>query len=84
MTTVAGARQETDGVPLVVDGRVDAGHALLTARGELVRGCAPVLARELDALPQDTRRVELDLSGPPGFWARPSAEPGGRPAAARP
>jgi anti-anti-sigma regulatory factor len=63
MTTVAGARQETDGVPLVVDGRVDAGHALLTARGELVRGCAPVLARELDALPQDTRRVELDLSG---------------------
>ncbi|WP_330467940.1 ANTAR domain-containing protein [Streptomyces longwoodensis] len=63
MTTVAGARQETDGVPLVVDGRVDAGHALLTARGELVRGCAPVLARELDALPPDTRRVELDLSG---------------------
>ncbi|MEU5184447.1 ANTAR domain-containing protein [Streptomyces longwoodensis] len=62
MTAVAGTRHEADGVPLVVDGRVDAGHALLTARGELVRGSAAVLARELDALPPDTRRVELDLS----------------------
>ncbi|NKQ24246.1 STAS domain-containing protein [Streptomyces galbus] len=63
MRAAAGARRAADGVPLVVEGRTDAGHALLTARGELVDGCASVLARELDALPPDTRRVEVDVSG---------------------
>ncbi|MFI2431926.1 ANTAR domain-containing response regulator [Streptomyces sp. NPDC018693] len=49
--------------PLVIDGRVNAGRAVLTARGELVHGCARVLDQELASLPASTRRVELDMAG---------------------
>ncbi|MFF8030785.1 MULTISPECIES: ANTAR domain-containing response regulator [unclassified Streptomyces] len=49
--------------PLVIDARVDADRALLTPRGELVRGCAQALAVKLAQLPAGTARVDLDMSG---------------------
>ncbi|WP_030606166.1 ANTAR domain-containing response regulator [Streptomyces fulvoviolaceus] len=48
---------------LVIDGRVDAGRAVLTPRGELVHGCAGTLAGTLAELPADIRRVEVDMTG---------------------
>jgi len=48
---------------LVIGGRTDAGRALLTPRGELVRGCAQVLAAKLAELPAGTARVDVDMSG---------------------
>ncbi|MFG2512879.1 ANTAR domain-containing response regulator [Streptomyces sp. NPDC048584] len=48
---------------MVIGGRTDAGRALLTPRGELVRGCAQVLAAKLAELPTDTARVDVDMSG---------------------
>ncbi|MFI8170713.1 ANTAR domain-containing protein [Streptomyces sp. NPDC085931] len=47
---------------LVIRGRVDADRAELTPRGELVHGCADVLARTLDELPPGVTRVELDMA----------------------
>ncbi|CAL9557439.1 ANTAR domain-containing response regulator [Streptomyces sp. enrichment culture] len=52
-------RQET----LVIGGRMDADRALLTPRGELVRGSARALAEKLAQLPAGTARVDLDMSG---------------------
>ncbi|MET9778409.1 ANTAR domain-containing protein [Streptomyces sp. NPDC006367] len=46
---------------LVIDGRADAGRALLVPRGELVHGCADVLAEALAALPADVERIDLDM-----------------------
>lgn len=47
---------------LVIDGRVDAGRALLVPRGELVHGCADILAEALAALPADgVDRVDADM-----------------------
>ncbi|CAL9450373.1 hypothetical protein SUDANB176_02428 [Streptomyces sp. enrichment culture] len=48
---------------LVIGGRMDADRALLTPRGELVHGCADVLAEKLARLPAGTARVDLDMSG---------------------
>jgi two-component system, response regulator / RNA-binding antiterminator len=48
---------------LVIDGRVDADRAVLAPRGELVRGCADVLAAKLAGLPTGVRRIEVDMSG---------------------
>ncbi|MFI2377365.1 ANTAR domain-containing protein [Streptomyces sp. NPDC018964] len=48
---------------LVIGGRTDADRALLTPRGELVRGCARVLAEKLARLPAGTARVDVDMSG---------------------
>ncbi|MDT0393836.1 MULTISPECIES: ANTAR domain-containing protein [Streptomyces] len=48
---------------MVIGGRTDAGRALLTPRGELVRGCAQVLAAKLAELPAGTARVDVDMSG---------------------
>ncbi|WP_252538662.1 ANTAR domain-containing response regulator [Streptomyces sp. RO-S4] len=42
---------------------MDADRALLTPRGELVRGCAQMLAEKLAELPAGTARVDLDMSG---------------------
>ncbi len=47
---------------LVIRGRVDADRAELTPRGELVHGCADVLARTLAELPAGVTRVELDMA----------------------
>ncbi|MER5839850.1 ANTAR domain-containing protein [Streptomyces prasinus] len=42
---------------------MDADRALLTPRGELVHGCADVLAGKLSRLPARTGRIDLDMSG---------------------
>lgn len=47
---------------LVIEGGTDAGRAELRPRGELVHGCADVLGETLTALPEDVRRVELDMA----------------------
>ncbi|CAL9442498.1 ANTAR domain-containing protein [Streptomyces sp. enrichment culture] len=47
---------------LVIRGRVDADRAELTPRGELVHGCADVLARTLAELPAGVTRVDLDMA----------------------
>ncbi|MER8221050.1 ANTAR domain-containing protein [Streptomyces sp. NPDC094143] len=47
---------------LVIRGRVDADRAELTPCGELVHGCADVLARTLAELPAGITRVELDMA----------------------
>ncbi|MEV0633884.1 ANTAR domain-containing protein [Streptomyces sp. NPDC050619] len=47
---------------LVIDVRGDAGRAVLALRGELVRGCANILAEKLAELPAGIRRVELDMT----------------------
>ncbi|MEU1848636.1 ANTAR domain-containing protein [Streptomyces sp. NPDC019990] len=49
--------------PLVISGRVDADRAHLTPRGELVHGCAEILARALAELPHSITRVDLDMGG---------------------
>ncbi len=48
---------------LVIDSHVDGDRAVLAPRGELVRGCADILAQTLAALPDGVRRVELDMAG---------------------
>ncbi|MEU0220499.1 STAS domain-containing protein, partial [Streptomyces sp. NPDC006265] len=48
---------------LVICGRVDAAGAELTPRGELVHGCADILARTLAGLPVTVTRVDLDMAG---------------------
>ncbi|MFF5367976.1 ANTAR domain-containing response regulator [Streptomyces sp. NPDC013187] len=48
---------------LVIRGRVDAARAELTPRGELVHGCADILARTLADLPATVTRVDLDMEG---------------------
>jgi anti-anti-sigma factor len=48
---------------LVIESQVDAGRAVLAPRGELVRGCADILAGKLAELPAGIRRVELDMAG---------------------
>ncbi|WP_112469531.1 ANTAR domain-containing response regulator [Streptomyces triticisoli] len=49
---------------LTIGIRVEAGgRAALTARGELVHGCAQTLAKALAELPPGTGRVDLDMSG---------------------
>jgi anti-anti-sigma regulatory factor len=48
---------------LVIPGRVDADRAELTPRGELVHGCADILARTLAGLPATVTRVDLDMGG---------------------
>ncbi|MFF5981473.1 ANTAR domain-containing protein [Streptomyces olindensis] len=48
---------------LVICGRVDADRAELTPRGELVHGCADILARTLSDLPPTVTRVDLDMGG---------------------
>ncbi|WLW55327.1 ANTAR domain-containing protein [Streptomyces sp. YU58] len=61
-TPLAG-RATTGPEALVIDGRVDVDRAVLAPRGELVRGCADVLAVKLAELPSGVRRIELDMSG---------------------
>ncbi|CAL9317329.1 ANTAR domain-containing protein [Streptomyces sp. SudanB52_2052] len=46
---------------LVSRGRVDADRAELAPRGELVHGCADILARTLSDLPPTVTRVDLDM-----------------------
>ncbi|MEU0169292.1 ANTAR domain-containing protein [Streptomyces iakyrus] len=48
---------------LVIPGRIDADRAELTPRGELVHGCADILARTLAGLPDTVTRVDLDMAG---------------------
>jgi two-component system, response regulator / RNA-binding antiterminator len=48
---------------LVIDGRTDAGRAVLTPRGELVRGCTETLARTLEHLPAGIGWVDMDMGG---------------------
>ncbi|MEW2078367.1 ANTAR domain-containing protein [Streptomyces sp. NPDC013433] len=48
---------------LVIGGHTDADRVLLTPRGELVRGCARILAEKLARLPAGTARVDVDMSG---------------------
>ncbi|MFJ8542061.1 ANTAR domain-containing response regulator [Streptomyces sp. NPDC093586] len=61
MTSAAPPRLAGRPATLVIDGRVEAGRALLVPRGELVHGCADVLAEALDALPAGVGRVDLDM-----------------------
>ncbi|MFF9121705.1 ANTAR domain-containing response regulator [Streptomyces sp. NPDC014889] len=58
-------RRSTPAGTLTVDVRTDpvADRASLTARGELVHGCAEALAQALAELPPDIERVDLDVSG---------------------
>lgn len=47
-----------------IDRRVEPdGRATLSARGELVHGCADTLAGELAELPDTIRRIDLDMGG---------------------
>jgi response regulator NasT len=48
---------------LVIGGRTDTDRVLLTPRGDLVRGCARILAEKLARLPAGTARVDVDMSG---------------------
>ncbi|MFJ8144400.1 ANTAR domain-containing protein [Streptomyces sp. NPDC096048] len=61
MTPSAPPRLAGRPATLVIDGQVDAGRALLVPRGELVHGCADILAEALAALPADIDRVDLDM-----------------------
>ncbi|MFH9570414.1 ANTAR domain-containing protein [Streptomyces sp. NPDC017454] len=61
MTPAAPPRLAGTPATLVIDGRVDAGRAVLVARGQLVHGCADILAEALAALPADVERVDLDM-----------------------
>ncbi|WP_395571519.1 ANTAR domain-containing protein [Streptomyces sp. BK79] len=63
MTPAAPPRPAGDPATLVVEARVEAGRALLAPRGELVHGCADILAEALAALPEDVDRVDLDMGG---------------------
>lgn len=48
---------------MVISDRVHADRALLTLHGDLVRGCAEVLAEKLATLPSGTARIDVDMSG---------------------
>ncbi|MFC7813739.1 ANTAR domain-containing protein [Streptomyces sp. NPDC057367] len=61
MTSGAPPRLAGRPATLVIDGRVHAGRALLLPRGELVHGCADILAEALATLPDDIGRVDLDM-----------------------
>ncbi|MEU0069891.1 ANTAR domain-containing protein [Streptomyces sp. NPDC006332] len=63
MTSAAHTPLEGRADTLVIESRVDAGRAVLAPRGELVRGCADVLAGKLAELPADVGLVELDMTG---------------------
>ncbi|MGW5974059.1 ANTAR domain-containing protein [Streptomyces sp. NPDC055186] len=63
MTSAAPSPSSGRHEALVIGGRMDADRALLTPRGELVRGCADTLAEKLARLPARTARVDLDMSG---------------------
>ncbi|MFF4396673.1 ANTAR domain-containing protein [Streptomyces sp. NPDC001480] len=62
MTSAASAPLSRRPATLVIDSRTETGTALLVPRGELVRGCADMLATALAALPAGVVRVELDMS----------------------
>ncbi|MFF7553771.1 ANTAR domain-containing protein [Streptomyces olivaceus] len=62
MTWTAPPRPAGPTADLVIDGRMDAGRALLVPRGRLTHGCAGVLADTLGALPAGVGRLELDMS----------------------
>ncbi|MFG2158741.1 STAS domain-containing protein [Streptomyces olivaceus] len=62
MTWTAPPRPAGPAADLVIDGRMDAGRALLVPRGRLTHGCAGVLADTLVALPAGVGRLELDMS----------------------
>lgn len=62
--TSAASPHHTGGLDtLVIPGRVDADRAELTPRGELVHGCAEILAKTLAGLPATVTRVDLDMAG---------------------
>ncbi|MFC7841692.1 ANTAR domain-containing protein [Streptomyces sp. NPDC057382] len=61
MTSAASSHLTGGLSTLVVRGRVDADHARLTPRGELVHGCADTLAKALADLPDGVTRVDLDM-----------------------
>ncbi|MFJ3507975.1 ANTAR domain-containing protein [Streptomyces luteogriseus] len=62
--TSAASPHRTGGLDtLVICGRVDADRAELTPRGELVHGCADILARTLAGLPATVTRIDLDMAG---------------------
>ncbi|MFF0157949.1 ANTAR domain-containing protein [Streptomyces sp. NPDC005263] len=63
MTSAAHTPLEGRADALFIESRVDAGRAVLTPRGELVRGCADVLAGKLAELPAGVGLVELDMTG---------------------
>ncbi|MFF1303339.1 ANTAR domain-containing protein [Streptomyces sp. NPDC058307] len=46
-----------------IDSSVEGGRAVLVPRGDLVHGCADALGRTLAGLPDDTDRVDLDMTG---------------------
>lgn len=48
---------------LAIETGVSGERAVLRPRGELVHGCARILARTLEELPAGVREIELDLSG---------------------
>ncbi|MET8946191.1 ANTAR domain-containing protein [Streptomyces sp. NPDC004542] len=62
MTSAARAPLYRRPATLVIDARTETGRALLSPRGELVRGCVDTLATTLAALPAGVVRVELDMS----------------------
>ncbi|WP_043373290.1 ANTAR domain-containing protein [Streptomyces mutabilis] len=61
MTSAAPPRLGGSPATLVIDGRVGTDRALLAPRGELVHGCADILAEVLAALPAGIGRVDLDM-----------------------
>ncbi|MFE2046963.1 ANTAR domain-containing protein [Streptomyces sp. NPDC059459] len=63
MSPAAPPRLAGQPATLVIDDRVETGRAVLLPRGELVHGCADVLAEALATLPADVERVEVDLAG---------------------
>lgn len=62
MTSAARAPLSRRPATLVIDSRTETDRALLTPHGELVHGCADILATALAALPTGVERVELDMS----------------------
>ncbi|MGW7256304.1 ANTAR domain-containing protein [Streptomyces sp. NPDC054834] len=62
MTSVARAPLSPRPAALVIDSRTETNRALLIPQGELVHGCADILATELAALPTGVVGVELDMS----------------------
>ncbi|MEG8275573.1 ANTAR domain-containing protein [Streptomyces sp. AHA2] len=61
MTSAASSHLTGGLSTLVISGRVDADHAVLAPRGELVHGCAETLAKVLADLPAGVTRVDLDM-----------------------
>ncbi|MGW8060710.1 ANTAR domain-containing protein [Streptomyces ziwulingensis] len=63
MSPAAPPRLAGQQATLVIHGQVETGRALLFPRGELVHGCADILAEAMAALPADIERVEVDMDG---------------------